>query len=72
MTIDYKSTTAINLQDAIRDINTRVSALEAKQVSAVEPMPVEDKPDVHERVEEMLRTPRPTQANWTPAPPKKA
>lgn len=69
MTIDYKSTTAINLQDAIRDINTRVSALEAEQVSAVEP-----KPTVTERVEGMLKTAtsHAPKADWTPAPPKKA
>ena len=72
MTIDYKGTNPVNLQDAIRDINTRLAKLEG-----VEEAPA--KPAVTERVDGMLKTAAshapaaPAHTTWTPAaPPKKA
>jgi hypothetical protein len=71
MTIDYKGTNPVNLQDAIRDINTRLYALELAAGQA--------KPTVTERVDGMLKTAAshapaaPAHTTWTPAaPPKKA
>jgi hypothetical protein len=73
MTIDYKGTNPVNLQDAIRDINTRVAKLEGAEEAPA-------KPTVTERVDGMLKTAashapvsEPEHTTWTPAaPPKKA
>jgi hypothetical protein len=73
MTIDYKGTNPVNLQDAIRDINTRLAKLEGAEEAPA-------KPAVTERVDAMLKTAAshapvsaPAHTTWTPAaPPKKA
>jgi hypothetical protein len=75
MTIDYKGTNPVNLQDAIRDINTRLAKLEGAEEAPA-------KPTVTERVDGMLKDAQahlpganvaPAHTTWTPAaPPKKA
>lgn len=50
MAIDYVSTQPVNLQEAVRDLDARLKAIEHKPAPVAEPA----KPTVTERVDKML------------------
>jgi hypothetical protein len=60
---NYESKEPINLQEAARDLDARLKALEPKAIDKYPPVP--------ERVDKMLADAHSPKTEWTPAPPKK-